>query len=227
MNKSIWAKINKYSKKMKAIHHLGGSCITCGENNHFKLSFHHIDDKEFGINLIKGHRWSKILKEINKCQLLCHNCHMEHHHLDIDSRHQKNKKFYLEIKGTISCERCGYDRSKSALEFHHTKNKLFKISSLNKELKNIGDVENFIIDEISKCEVLCTNCHIYHHSDVSFYEEYFDKIKYKCDNLREINKIDENLVISLYRDGIRTVDISRRLNCRRESIYLIIKKFNK
>lgn len=60
----------------------GGGCSICGYNKcPAALEFHHKDpnEKEFQINK----RWSMskeaILKEIDKCVLLCSNCHREEH----------------------------------------------------------------------------------------------------------------------------------------------------
>jgi 5-methylcytosine-specific restriction endonuclease McrA len=67
----------------KALQHKGGKCIICGYKKSSKaLEFHHRDPKtkEFGISM-KGltRSWKKILKEIDKCELVCANCHREVH----------------------------------------------------------------------------------------------------------------------------------------------------
>jgi HNH endonuclease. len=61
----------------------GGKCELCGYKKCPRaLSFHHIDPKKkaFGIST-KGltRSWDKIREEIDKCVLLCANCHMEVH----------------------------------------------------------------------------------------------------------------------------------------------------
>ena len=59
---------------------LGNKCSICGYNKcNAALEFHHTTkDKEFNI---AGARfgWKKLKDEINKCILLCSNCHREHH----------------------------------------------------------------------------------------------------------------------------------------------------
>lgn len=67
----------------KAINYKGGKCKICGYKKSTRaLSFHHINpkDKEFGISE-KGitRAWNKIQKELDKCILLCANCHAEIH----------------------------------------------------------------------------------------------------------------------------------------------------
>jgi hypothetical protein len=59
---------------------LGGKCSTCGYNKcDAALEFHHIsDNKEFVIAGAK-YGWEKLKPEIEKCILLCANCHREVH----------------------------------------------------------------------------------------------------------------------------------------------------
>lgn len=61
----------------------GNKCIICGYDKCQRaLSFHHLDPskKEFNLSA-KGltRSWDKIEKEIEKCVLVCANCHMEIH----------------------------------------------------------------------------------------------------------------------------------------------------
>jgi transcription elongation factor Elf1 len=54
------------------------SCEHCGWNDHRALEFHHHnDDKKESISRLvaHGYSWETIKKEINKCQVLCANCH--------------------------------------------------------------------------------------------------------------------------------------------------------
>ena len=56
-------------------------CAKCGENNPICLEFHHVGKKDFDISV--GIRNDKnkeaILKEIEKCIVLCANCHRKEH----------------------------------------------------------------------------------------------------------------------------------------------------
>jgi hypothetical protein len=58
-------------------------CQKCGENRYYVLDFHHIDpkQKDFGLN-DKSKNINTIFKEIEKCVILCSNCHREFHHLE-------------------------------------------------------------------------------------------------------------------------------------------------
>lgn len=58
-------------------------CLMCSENHIACLDFHHRDPatKRFKINAAYERRYSKdtILKEIEKCDILCANCHRKLH----------------------------------------------------------------------------------------------------------------------------------------------------
>ena len=67
----------------KAIKYKGGKCMICGYSRYSgALDFHHIDekDKKFGISTNGITRsWEKTKKELDKCVLICSNCHRELH----------------------------------------------------------------------------------------------------------------------------------------------------
>jgi hypothetical protein len=68
--------------KAKAVAYLGGKCVGCQFIGPVvAYDFDHVDptQKEFKIS---GHyifRWSELVKELNKTQLLCSNCHRIKH----------------------------------------------------------------------------------------------------------------------------------------------------
>lgn len=69
-------------RKRKMVQYLGGKCSKCGYSKSLSaLTFHHSNpkEKEFSLGKIKDHNWRKIKKELDKCVLLCFNCHMELH----------------------------------------------------------------------------------------------------------------------------------------------------
>ncbi len=77
--------VKKRRKKLRemAREYAGGKCAVCGYAKCSRaLSFHHLDPKkkDFGV-AAKGltRSWEKIKNEIDKCILLCANCHMEIH----------------------------------------------------------------------------------------------------------------------------------------------------
>ena len=61
------------------------SCVLCGESHPSVLQFHHRDPvtKEIEISVaVKQNNWSKerILAEMEKCDVLCANCHLKEHY---------------------------------------------------------------------------------------------------------------------------------------------------
>ena len=69
--------------KRKAIYAKGGKCEICGYRRDISaLEFHHLDEskKEFAISGNGITRsWEKTKREIDKCILVCANCHREIH----------------------------------------------------------------------------------------------------------------------------------------------------
>ena len=67
----------------KAVQYKGGKCINCGYNRcQAALDFHHVDPslKEFGVSMDGITRsWERVQKELDKCVLVCSNCHREIH----------------------------------------------------------------------------------------------------------------------------------------------------
>jgi 5-methylcytosine-specific restriction endonuclease McrA len=69
--------------KVKSVEYKGGECQVCGYKRCTDaLEFHHLnpDEKDFGLSVSGNTRsWEKIKKELDKCILLCSNCHREVH----------------------------------------------------------------------------------------------------------------------------------------------------
>ena len=67
----------------KAVAYLGGKCSQCGYDRCLEaLEFHHLDphQKDFSISE-RGHSrsWERVRLELDKCVILCANCHREAH----------------------------------------------------------------------------------------------------------------------------------------------------
>jgi hypothetical protein len=77
--------IDKRRKRLKqeAVTYKGGCCSRCKYNNCLSaLEFHHTDPtkKDFSISTSSNSRsWEKIKNELDKCILVCANCHREIH----------------------------------------------------------------------------------------------------------------------------------------------------
>jgi len=80
-------------KKIFAIEQFGGKCQMCGYDKCINaLCFHHLDktEKEFKPSyIIMRWSWEKVKLELDKCILVCSNCHAEIHFLDknVDVKH--------------------------------------------------------------------------------------------------------------------------------------------
>jgi 5-methylcytosine-specific restriction endonuclease McrA len=66
--------------KLRAIEYKGGKCSVCGYNKSQRaLQFHHLNPKEKDFTLGSWNilSWDKIKAELDKCILVCANCHAE------------------------------------------------------------------------------------------------------------------------------------------------------
>lgn len=70
--------------KLKLILYKGGKCQKCGYNKSClgAYDFHHRDpsNKKFHINTRNIKSWARLIEEVDKCDLLCRNCHAETHY---------------------------------------------------------------------------------------------------------------------------------------------------
>ncbi len=75
--------VRQVNFKQKCVNYKGGTCEICGYDKSIgSLEFHHIDssEKDFQISKVKSHSFSDtVKKELDKCMLLCRNCHGEIH----------------------------------------------------------------------------------------------------------------------------------------------------
>jgi hypothetical protein len=213
-------------KKLKAFELLGNECKVCGDKNIFHFTFHHNsgEDKEYKIVNIWRNRWTAIEPEIRKCTLLCDNCHRELHYNEENSdKRRKTKELIVKYKGN-ECQICGYSKCISALTFHHVneEEKLFEIGKISLRIENIEQLNNDLLLELEKCELLCSNCHREKHVEITGEEfKEIENIVYK----EKHKKIDRNEIFNLYFEkNIGIVQISKILNCSKSSISEIVKE---
>jgi 5-methylcytosine-specific restriction endonuclease McrA len=64
-------------RRLEHIKYLGGKCVKCGITE--RLEFDHInkESKEFSIGSRVAMKTNKLKEELDKCQLLCYDCHLE------------------------------------------------------------------------------------------------------------------------------------------------------
>lgn len=76
------------SKKIKAIRYKGGKCLDCSlsypEEPYVIFDFHHLDpsEKKLSWNSMRFISENKMYEELDKCVLLCSNCHRKRHHFE-------------------------------------------------------------------------------------------------------------------------------------------------
>lgn len=75
---------NQREHKIRCVKYKGGCCEVCGyKKNVSALVFHHLDPnkKEFAIGTWRREgKWAETKKELDKCKLVCCNCHAEIHY---------------------------------------------------------------------------------------------------------------------------------------------------
>lgn len=154
----------------------GGEC-RCGVNDPRLLEFHHEDSSIKGTELggPRARHWSnkRILEEVAKCILSCANCHRIHTWEEWEKvriqtpspqlKYIRRKRDALnKIKSEAGCRRCKNNDFR-CLDFHHLdqSDKSFEIcAGVSKGLSM-----KIILVEVSKCEILCANCHRLEHSE--------------------------------------------------------------
>jgi hypothetical protein len=68
--------------KQKAVEYKGGRCSVCGYDRYIgSLQFHHVypEDKNFIISNLSFNKFDSLVDELDKCILVCSNCHGEIH----------------------------------------------------------------------------------------------------------------------------------------------------
>lgn len=130
------AVIKRQLKKIKCVEYKGGKCEICGyDKNYSALEFHHLDpnEKDFTISK-KNSSWENIKKELDKCILVCANCHREIHNPDstqeILQTYVNKHKDNLDIKKQKSKKRVNTPS-------------INEIECKYKELKNYAEVAKF------------------------------------------------------------------------------------
>ena len=221
MNKSDNSYALFWAKKIKAINIMGGRCLECGNSNIFQLEFHHEGEKDKRIGILLKGRWTEIVDEINKCVLLCRNCHGIKH----SPRENPLKIKLMEIYGENKCIRCGYDTLSSTLDFHHIDegSKRFRISRGYKGDRWKIPLE-IIIKEMDKCILLCKNCHAIDHVNMSRFDRLKNSITYKVENyVEKQGKINRNIMLELKQKGYGIVEISKMLGCAKSTVSMALK----
>lgn len=144
-------------------------CKDCGTFKHLTVD-HVIPDNKLrtgnGKRFVGGlNRLSmkKLIIELEKCECVCSICHRIRTDKYIKSKSdgkyvRRLKTLCGIIKNTFGCAQCLYRNElyPSTLHFHH------KWGKKVMEVSQIRDF-NLFLQELSKCEILCANCHFEEH----------------------------------------------------------------
>lgn len=81
----------RFEQKRKLYEYLNGKvCKDCGESDVIVLEFDHLRDKDFNIGQHVGYKSFKSIKEeIEKCDIVCANCHKRRTAIRLNNYRQK------------------------------------------------------------------------------------------------------------------------------------------
>lgn len=145
-------------------------CLDCGKYYiHSVMDFDHIDPKNKlnNISILVNSCYSieTIQKEIEKCDLLCANCHRMREYKraialgkignkNIDR--EANRQYVNKVKDSPCCD-CGERFIPFVMDLDHIEdfNKINTISGMVSQGWPLDKIKK----EIEKCEIVCANCH--------------------------------------------------------------------
>ena len=113
--------------------------------------------------------FNKSSKNKDRLQVRCKDCNKQnlknHYHNNLISYREKNDRRKKNIRNYINskktkCAKCD-ETHIACLEFHHRENKEINIAEIQKMMWSTNRIDA----ELSKCEVLCSNCHRKLHYD--------------------------------------------------------------
>ena len=220
-------RIRYWAKKIKYINYLGGKCSNCGNANIHILDFHHKlgSNKKYLISQkIESLSFEEIVEELDKCVLLCRNCHREKHFKtnNVNNKFKELKIEHIKLLDIQKCNNCGYDACNDALEFHHINQSTKKFNISNGKASKFISFE--VIEELKKCIILCANCHKLVHSDLNFFNSHYEEIINKSNDLQYKKLLNLNDLMDLYSKGYGVKEISKLLNKNESTISTALKR---
>lgn len=169
MNKDVSGRyVNLKSKLIKI---MGDKCSRCDKSYSLSVySFHHTEPehKDFNLGDKRYNSVESVMKELDKCILVCQNCHAEIHHEKnleegLSSKNsentkrwnlQKKYKLYYIADDEPSCKCCGYDTYYGALNIVFPENK----KHYRKYNKNFENWDDDFKSALEESFILCSNC---------------------------------------------------------------------
>jgi len=227
-NKTDDSFCRRWSKKIYALNKLGGKCSKCGSKDIFSLNFHHIEKKEKDVYRLftSDAKLEEIDREIEKCIVLCRNCHTLEHY----SSNNPVKVRLLQIKGNFIgdefyCQECGFKSKNSfVFDFHHvTGEKKFIINYACRMPSSLTFNFEKVLLEIDKCKVLCANCHAIVHSAREKFEKFREKIETKFLEGPKNQEVSRDKIIKMFESGLYASQIAREIGCGTTTISRVLK----
>ena len=157
-------KVRRTRRKLDLVIAAGGRCGDCGYSGYVgALDFHHRDpsSKEFALSASHG-TLAELSAEAAKCDLLCAICHRLRHLVATANQpgtpvvtHRRRRKQRAVLSMGSACYACGRQGPAAIFDFHHldASTKSFGVQD--------GNTRSWerIAEELSKCVMLCANCH--------------------------------------------------------------------
>jgi len=138
---------------------LGRPCLDCGEEfPSYVMEFDHVrGSKRFNLGKMTNHRREAVEAEIEKCDLVCCNCHrVRTQVLKGSSKIPKVQAFreWLNSLKNQPCKDCGRTFPHVAMDFDHVQGE--KVAGIA-QMWSWG--RERVVAEIAKCDLVCANCH--------------------------------------------------------------------
>ena len=128
--------LKKQKYKIKMVEYKGGKCEKCGyHKNLAALEFHHIDPstKKFTVS-DTHHNWEELKEELDKCILVCSNCHKEIHNPQSTPEN---------LQKLINRHKVNLDIKKQQAKHNKYKFTLEELLSKRNEFNNWGEVAKY------------------------------------------------------------------------------------
>lgn len=137
------------------------ACVDCGKTYApCTMDFDHVrGEKRIAVaNLTGHHSRETVISEIEKCDLVCANCHRvrtwERRRAKITPTYLLERRHWFNSLKSNPCTDCGYIFHPSAMDFDHVRGKkLVGIAQM------LGWRMKRVLTELAKCELVCANCH--------------------------------------------------------------------
>ena len=211
LSNSNYRSVNNSRKRLKKklVEYKGGKCEICGYDKCIAaLEFHHLNPKEKEFNIGCKHvlSFEKCKKEVDKCMLVCSNCHREIHYEEIlkkqKEEEEKENKIFAEIL-----------KNRDKYNFKHIKNSYMylKYTNIFEDIKN----------NVSRSEIF-KKYHINNKTFNKFLEE--NGIKYSKTKKIE-NKPTKEELINLLKENSKA-SISRMFGVSWQAVNKWCKKYN-